>query len=119
MEYLELLVAKQDGRAGVRGNPNSGSIDAAPSSLLIKAEFNHLARECIDAEVTADFYCDILGFRRIPRPDFEDEEVRAWSEATARSNSDELETWLLTRERHRMASRSQGLGFTDTVSTST
>eukprot|EP00519_Triparma_laevis_P013620 CAMPEP_0182495602 /NCGR_PEP_ID=MMETSP1321-20130603/4372_1 /TAXON_ID=91990 /ORGANISM="Bolidomonas sp., Strain RCC1657" /LENGTH=234 /DNA_ID=CAMNT_0024699025 /DNA_START=96 /DNA_END=800 /DNA_ORIENTATION=+ len=74
LEYLELLVAKQDGRAGVRGNPNSGSIDAAPSSLLIKAEFNHLARECIDAEVTADFYCDILGFRRIPRPDFEDEE---------------------------------------------
>lgn len=69
-------MAKQDGR--ITSNPNSGSIDEAEGLRPVpfeafEGEFNHLARECINTEVTADFYCDILGFRRIPRPDFEEE----------------------------------------------
>jgi catechol 2,3-dioxygenase-like lactoylglutathione lyase family enzyme len=32
------------------------------------SSFNHIAREAIDVEKSKNFYCDILGFRPIPRP---------------------------------------------------
>ena len=37
------------------------------------ASFNHIAREVLNIEVSRKFYCDILGFDQIPRPQFESE----------------------------------------------
>lgn len=41
-----------------------------PLSNLEPGHFNHIALPTADAERCAQFYCDVLGFRLVPRPAF-------------------------------------------------
>ena len=41
-------------------------------------EFNHLTRECLDLDVSVAFYCNLLGFRIVPRPPFESVGTWLW-----------------------------------------
>jgi catechol 2,3-dioxygenase-like lactoylglutathione lyase family enzyme len=50
----------------IRDNP----VRKAPPKISIR-EFNHVSREVLSLEKSKEFYCDILGFRVIPRPPFD------------------------------------------------
>ncbi len=41
-----------------------------PARTLQPGHFNHIALPTCDAERGAQFYCDVLGFRVVPRPTF-------------------------------------------------
>lgn len=41
-----------------------------PTPSLEPGHFNHIALPTADAERGAKFYCEVLGFRLVPRPDF-------------------------------------------------
>jgi len=43
--------------------------DSTSLCKLPMAAFNHIGREVLDVEISKKFYCHILGFESIPRPD--------------------------------------------------
>lgn len=43
----------------------------SPSTALKLNDLHHIAVPCRDAERSRSFYCDVLGFRSLPRPPFD------------------------------------------------
>lgn len=52
--------------------PSSMPETSPPSSPLLQLDggFDHAAIECLDVQKSCSFYCQVLGFKRIPRPPF-------------------------------------------------